>query len=250
MSLIDFTNILVSTSIISVLSLIGLITLSFKEDFLRKILLFLISLSAGALIGGAFFHLIPESIESLEAFPNLAVSLILVGYASFFIFEKILHWNHCHIDGCTEEHAFGFINLAADALHNFIDGLIIAAAFVTSFPLGSVTTVVMVLHEIPQEIGDFGILLHSGMEKKKALSWNFLISTFVVIGGIVGYFLSSNISQVTDILVPFTAGGFIYIAASVLIPEIHKEDNMKKWLINFSIFILGLVFMYLLTNFE
>lgn len=250
MSLIDFTNILVSTSIISVLSLIGLITFSFKEDFLSRILLFLISLSAGALIGGAFFHLIPEAFESLEGFPNLAVGIILVGYAFFFIFEKVLHWGHCHVNGCTDEHMFGYINLVADSLHNFIDGLIIAAAFVTNFSLGAVTTVAIVLHEIPQEIGDFGILLHSGMEKKKALSWNFMTSTFVIIGGILGYFLSSNISQVTDMLVPFTAGGFVYIAASVLIPEIHKEENMKKWFVSFLVFLFGLVLMFLLTLIE
>lgn len=249
MSLIDFTNILVSTGIISVLSLIGLVTLSFKEDFLSRILLFLISLSAGALLGGAFFHLIPEAFESLEGFPNLAVSIILVGYALFFIFEKVLHWGHCHVNGCTDEHTFGYINLVADSFHNFIDGLIIAAAFVTNFSLGAVTTVAIVLHEIPQEIGDFGILLHSGMEKKKALSWNFMTSTFVMIGGFVGYFLG-NMSQVTNFLVPFTAGGFIYISASVLIPEIHKEENMKKWLLSFIVFLFGIALMFLLTLIE
>lgn len=249
MSLIDFTNILVSTSIISVLSLIGLITLSFKEDFLSRILLFLISLSAGALLGGAFFHLIPEAFESLEGFPNLAVSIILVGYALFFIFEKVLHWGHCHVNGCTDEHTFGYINLVADSLHNFIDGLIIAAAFVTNFSLGAVTTVAIVLHEIPKEIGDFGILLHSGMEKKKALSWNFMTSTFVMIGGFVGYFLG-NISQFTNFLVPFTAGGFIYISTSVLIPEIHKEENMKKWLLSFIVFLFGIALMFLVTLIE
>jgi len=139
------------------------------------------------------------------------------------------------------------MNLFGDVVHNFIDGLIISAAFITDVRLGIVTSLAIALHEIPQEIGDFGVLLYSGMEKKKALTANYLVALAVILGGIVGYFASIYVKPMIPYLLPFAAGGFIYIAASDLMPEIRKEESLKKSIASFGVFILGIVMMYLFT---
>ncbi len=241
-------NIIISTSIISIFSLLGLFTFSLKDEILKKIIITLISLSAGALLGGALFHLIPEAMKELDS--NISMSITLIGFSFFFLLEKILHYGHCHKNGCTEDHTIGFINLFADGFHNIIDGLVISAAFLSNPFLGMITTFAMILHEVPQEIGDYGLLIHSGMNKKKALSLNFIVATFVVIGGIIGFFLSGLVESLTLNLLPFTAGGFIYIAACDLIPEIHKEKDIKKWILNFIVFLIGAMIMMSLTLLE
>jgi zinc and cadmium transporter len=152
---------MISTFFISIISFIGVLTLALKKKFLDKILLFLISLSAGALMGGAFLHLLPESVELRE---GLDIFLfVLVGFILFFLIEKILHWRHCHKGEC-EVHTFTYMNLIGDSIHNFIDGFIMATSFVVSIPLGMTTAMAIALHEIPQEIGDFG-----GQTRKKFL---------------------------------------------------------------------------------
>lgn len=235
--------ILVSTFIISLGALVGVLALAMKEEKLNKILLFLVSLSAGALMGGAFLHLLPEA---TEAFDNGNVYMaVLLSFIFFFLVEKILHWRHCH-QGICEVHSFGYMNLFGDAVHNFIDGLIIAATFLVDIHLGIVTTLAVALHEIPQEVGDFGVLLYAGFKKKTAIIVNYGVALTVVLGGLVGYFLSFHVEQLVPYLLPFAAGGFIYIAASDLMPEIRKEAGLKKSLISFGIFILGIALMFLL----
>ncbi|MBI4453797.1 ZIP family metal transporter [Candidatus Woesearchaeota archaeon] len=238
--------ILLSTFVISAFSLIGLFTLLLKEKSLNKITIFLVSLSAGALIGGAFLDLIPEAVEHAEKFNNgitLTFVYLLVGFSLFFLIEKVLHWRHCH-DGKCEVHTFAYMNLFGDCVHNFIDGLIIAASFVVSTSLGITTSLAIMLHEIPQEIGDFGVLIHGGFTKSKALLMNFLTALTSILGGVIGYFLYEyTIFQIT-FLIPFAAGGFIYIAASDLIPEIRKEIEFKKYLVHFGIFLLGILIIY------
>ena len=233
--------ILISTFLVSVISLIGILTLLLKQRLLEKILMFLVALSAGALMGGAFLHLIPEAIEK-SMNPSILI-YVLIGFAVFFLIEKILHWHHCHKENCPV-HAFAYMNLFGDSTHNFIDGLIIAASFIVNIPLGIMTTFAIALHEIPQEIGDFGVLIYGGFKKKRALFFNFLTALTAVIGGIIGYYLSTHTEAFTIFLLPFAAGGFIYIAASDLIPEIKKEGVLKKSLINFGIFILGILITY------
>jgi len=235
--------IILATIVVSLLALVGIITLAFKERFLKKILLFLIALSAGALMGGAFLHLIPESLEQIST-EGTVISL-LAGFILFFIIEKVLHWRHCH-EGKCPIHTFAYTNLIGDTLHNFLDGLIIAAGFIVDIRLGIITTLAIIMHEIPQEIGDFGVLVYAGFSKFRALALNFLTALTAVFGGIVGYFLSSYVENITMFLVPLAAGGFIYIAASDLIPEIRKETNLKKSLLSFGIFILGIIIMYAL----
>jgi zinc and cadmium transporter len=241
--------ILISTGLISLAALIGIFTLAMREQLLGKILLFLVSLSAGALMGGAFIHLLPEAVEGLE--PNTAFMIVLGSFIVFFLIEKVLRWRHCHkAEGECDVHTFGYINLMGDSVHNFIDGLIIAGAFLVDTSLGIVVAIAVALHEIPQEIGDFGVLLYSGFSKYKALLANFLVALTVVLGGIVGYYLSFWAEGVVPYLIPVAAGGFIYIAASDLLPEIRKEHSFKRSAASLAVFLLGIALMYSLTLIE
>ena len=240
--MINFIYIVVSTFLIALIAFIGVFTLAIKEKLLDKILLILVSLSAGALMGGAFLHLIPEAVEK-SAENSIDIFLfILIGFIIFFVIEKVLHWRHCHKGHC-DVHTFSYMNLVGDSVHNFIDGLIIAAGFSASSALGFSTVIAVAAHEIPQEIGDYGVLIYGGFKRKKAIILNFIVALTIVIGGITGYFLSKNIDQAVTFLLPFAAGGFIYIAATDLIPEIKKELNMKKYMMTLMVFILGILIM-------
>ncbi|MFH1101463.1 MAG: ZIP family metal transporter, partial [Methanobacteriota archaeon] len=161
----------------------------------------------------------------------------------FFLIEKVLHWRHCHKGEC-DVHTFHYMNLVGDSIHNFIDGLIMAASFVVSIPLGITTTIAIATHEIPQEIGDFGVLLYGGFSKKRAIILNFVIALTAVLGGIVGYFVSNLIENIVLFILPFAAGGFIYIAATDLVPEIRKELDMKKYMATLFVFICGILIMW------
>ena len=232
---------------ISLASFIGVFTLSLSKEVLNKILFYLVSLAIGGLMGGAFLHLLPEAAEKFE---NGNVFLYtLVGFFLFLIIEKIIHWRHCHKDHCPI-HTFAYMNLIGDGIHNFIDGLIMAAAFISGFGVGIASTVAIFLHEIPQEIGDFGVLVYGGVERKKALLYNFFTAVTAVFGGIFGYYLLSFSEITSAFLLPFAAGGFLYIAAADLIPEIRKENDIKKSILNFIIIFLGILAMYLLKFIE
>lgn len=233
------------TLAIAFIAFIGIFTLAMKEHLLNKILLFLISLSAGALMGGAFIHLLPEAVENPHAADPLP--FVLIGFILFFIVEKVLHWRHCHKGKC-EVHTFHYMNLIGDSVHNFIDGLIIAASFITSLPLGLTTTIAIAAHEIPQEIGDFGVLIYGGFHKKKAIIVNFLVALTIVAGGIAGYFISTQIDQAVAFLLPFAAGGFIYIAATDLVPEIKKELSIKRSMVTIFVFLCGVLIMWLIKT--
>lgn len=230
-----------STLIISLLSLAGVFTLALKEKVLNQVLLLLVGFSAGALAGGAFLHLLPESLEELKAGETFVYAL--TGFTLFFLLERIFYWRHCH-EGHCDIHAFSYLNLFGDGLHNFIDGLVIAASFIGGIPLGIATSIAVASHEIPQEIGDFGVLVYGGFSKGRALFYNLLSALMAVAGGVIGYFLATIISGLSAPLLPLTAGGFIYIAASDLIPELHKEKNANKSNLAFVLFILGILFMW------
>jgi zinc and cadmium transporter len=227
---------------VSLISFVGIFTLTLKGRRLDKILLILVGLSAGTLMGGAFIHLLPEAVES--SIGTDAFLVVLAGFILFFIIEKFLHWRHCHKGEC-EVHTFTYMNLIGDSIHNFIDGLIMAASFVASIPLGITTTIAISVHEIPQEISDFGVLIYGGFSKKKAFTLNFLVALTAVAGGLIGYFISSQVENVAFYILPFAAGGFIYIAATDLVPEIKKELNMKKYMLTLLFFILGILLMWI-----
>lgn len=236
--------ILLSTLIISLGSLIGVFTLSLKPKKLEQVLLYLVSLSAGSMMATAFLHLLPESVALLPG--QITFNIVLSSIIGFFLIEKLLHWHHCHHSNC-QQHAFGHMSLIGDSLHNFIDGLIIAAAFTTSYALGWATALAIALHEIPQEISDFGVLLYSGWSRRKALLANFLVALTSVVGGLIGYWLS-DFYLFPAYLMPVAAGGFIYIAASDLLPEMKKELSLKKSLLHFSVFIMGIALMLIFKN--
>lgn len=241
---------LASVLVVSLISFIGIFTLSLKTEKLKKILIYIVAFSAGALFATAFLHLIPEVIEENGFSPSIFL-FVLLGIIIFFIIEKIVCWNHCHIPLTkTHVHSFAIMNLVGDAFHNFLDGLIIAASYIISIPLGIATTLAVVLHEIPQEISDFGILLHGGFSKSKALLINFATALTAVIGTIVGLFLSGVVKGIEFILVPIAAGGFIYIAGSDLIPELHKEFHIKKSILQLVAFIFGILVMIALLLVE
>lgn len=234
--------ILSATVLVSLLSLIGIFTLGIKTKTFEKTLVLLVGFAAGGLIGGSFLHLLPEALEQSNS--NFVLFCTLIGFTFFFLMERYLYWRHCH-EGVCDVHTFTYLNLIGDGVHNFTDGLIIAASFVTDIKLGIVTTLAVIFHEIPQEMGDFGILVYGGFSKARALFFNFLCALSAVLGAVIGYILSGITADISLFLVSFTAGGFIYIAASDLIPELHKQKDARRANIAFFAFILGLVFMAL-----
>ncbi len=232
--------ILASSFIVSLISLVGVITLTIKDKLLDKILFCLIGFSAGALIGGAFLHLLPEALEKTHS--TSVFYYLILGIIIFFSMERYFHWRHCHSKECGV-HAFTYLSLFGDGLHNFLDGLVIAASFMVSLRLGAITTLAIIMHEIPQELGDFGILVYGGFSKRKALLYNFFSALLAMIGAFVGYLIADITVGFSTVILPLTAGGFIYIATSDLIPEIHKEANLKRSSLAFFAFLLGIVFM-------
>src|SRR3989344_2950464 len=239
---------IISVLIVSFISFTGVFFLSLKAEKLQRILIYLISFSAGALFGDAFLHLIPEAAES--GF-ELSLSIyVLSGLVLFFIVDKVIKWRHCHHPiTVNHAHPFAIINLFGDGVHNFIDGLIIGASYVADIQIGIATTLAVVFHEIPQEIGDFGVLLHGGFSKGRAMFVNFLSALAAVLGAIVALLLASADGLIT-ILLPLAAGGFIYIAGSDLIPELHKEVGIKKSLLQLVAFVLGILIMAALLALE
>ncbi|MDA3802465.1 MAG: ZIP family metal transporter [Patescibacteria group bacterium] len=235
--------------VVSAISLIGVIFLSLSNKLIKKITMFLVSLSAGTLLGDSFFHLIPESIEKAGHGNNgdmIWVALI-IGLLSFFVLEKVIHWRHCHVHACDEHpHHLGKMNLIGDCMHNFFDGIIIAGSFLVSIPLGITTLIAVIAHEIPQEIADFGVLIYSGYSKKKAILLNFLTALTAILGAAFAIILGSNIDSFSTFIIPFTAGGFIYIATADLLPELKKEVGVKKSLYQFLTIIFGIAIMIFL----
>jgi|TARA_B100001971_G_scaffold203469_1_gene218376 zinc and cadmium transporter len=241
--------IILSTFLISLTSLVGAFALFLKEKLLNKILLILVAFSAGALIGGAFLHLIPEAINGVGAKEPAILKIflyVIFGFCTFFILEQFINWHHHYAKTYSKVTPFSYLILISGSFHNFIDGLIIAGSFIISIPTGIAASLAVGIHEIPQEIGDFGVLVHGGFEKKKALLLNFLSALTLVLGGVVGFLLSQRLEGSIVFLLPFAAGNFIYIASSDLIPEIKEKVSTKKSLIHFSVFLLGIGLMWLL----
>jgi zinc and cadmium transporter len=234
--------ILLATFIVSLISLIGIFFIGMKQDTLTKAIKYLVSFAVGGLLGGAFFHLLPESMESGN--PSMFV-YVLSGILLFFLIEKFLHWRHCHKGHC-DAHTFTYLNLIGDGIHNFIDGMIIAASFVTDMRLGVITTLAVAAHEIPQEIGDFGILVYGGFSKSKALLFNLLSALTAMAGAVIAYYSFNQMVWLKGFLIPFTAGGFLYIALVDLIPELHKEAGKENISLQFITIIGGLLLMWLL----
>ena len=235
----DLLVILASVTLVSLISFIGILFIGLKEAFLRRILMALIGFASGSLIGGAFIHLLPESLEETG---QTTFYYVIIGIVFFFAMEKFLYWRHCHEEECPV-HMFVYLNLVGDGIHNFIDGMIIAASFILSYDLGVTTTLAVIFHEIPQEIGDFGVLIYGGLGKKKALAYNFVSALTAVAGSLATYYTAPYIQGMELFLLPFAAGGFIYIAATDLMPELHKKTQAKESLIQIMTILIGIGLM-------
>jgi len=240
---------LLSVFLVSLISLIGIVTLSVKVDKLKKFLIYMVSFSAGALFGDAFIHLLPELVEKGLTL-NYSITIIF-GVLLFFSLEKIVHWRHCHMPITkTHIHPFAYMNLIGDSLHNFIDGLIVAGSYLISIPVGIATTIAVIFHEIPQEIGDFGILIHGGFTKGRAIFLNFITALTAVLGAVFALVLSNYVDNIEGYLISLAIGGFLYIAGSDLIPELHKETKISASLIQILTFVLGVIVMVCLLLLE
>jgi zinc and cadmium transporter len=222
-----------------------------KRPTAEKILLYLVSFSAGGLFGDAFIHLIPEAMAENNSGTSVSL-LIILGILSSFVLERFLQWRHCHIPTSNEHpHSFAYMNLFGDAIHNLIDGLIVGGSYMVSIPIGISTTLAVIFHEVPQELGDFGVLIHGGFNKKKAVWFNFLTALTAILGATIALIIGATIEGFIPLLMPFAAGNFIYIAGSDLIPELRKDEpNPKKATLQVASITLGVLTMLLLLLLE
>ena len=224
--------------------MIGGIFLLWREVWAKKITLYLVSFATGALLGAAFLHLLPKSIEQIGI---KGFFYVLLGILVMFLVEKFLLWYHCH-DGKCEVHVFSYTILFGDGVHNFIDGIVIGASFLVSIPLGIVTALAIASHEIPQEIGNFAVMLHGGMKRNKVLIYNFLAAAMTLLAAILTYIFSSNLEKAIMPLIAFAGGTFIYIASSDLIPEIHKETKKSKAILQFLLLLAGILIIWIVEK--
>ncbi len=252
----DFLNIFImfvwiyavlSAFIISLIGLIGILLVPIKLEKLKKVLIYFVSFSTGALLGVAFFHLLPEVVKEI-GLTFFVSSLILGGILLFFLLEKIIHW-HYNLGQAEKEHKHTLtaMILIGGSFHNFLDGLIIGASYLISIPMGIAITTAIALHKISKEIGWFGVLVHGGFSKFKAIKFNYFSSLFTIIGTIIALIWGNYVSNIQFFIIPVAIGGFIYIAGSNLIPELHKENDLRKSILQFLIMLSGMVVMALLV---
>jgi zinc and cadmium transporter len=226
--------------LMSAIALVGSVTLVLSERALQTVLLPLVAFAAGSLLGGAFFHMIPTGLAA--GMTDVTVSiLILAGFAMFFGLEQFLHWHHCHRADSTCKKPLTYLILIGDGLHNFLGGLAVAGTFLIDVRLGVVTWLAAAAHEVPQELGDFGVLVHGGWERRRALFYNVLSALTFSVGGLVAYAASFRVD--VSFLVPFAAGNFIYIGAADLIPEVKAHADLKTNVVHFMAFGVGVALM-------
>lgn len=232
--------------LVSLVSIVGLLCFSFKEKLLEKITFFWVSFAAGALLGAVFLHFFPE--VASFGFTKEKFLLILAGILIFFFLEKIICWHHCQIKNYHQHqkkfHHLGIMSLLGDSLHNFLDGVVIASSFLVNYRLGWTAVFSVVIHEIPQEIGDFFLLLYSGFPKTKALFLNFLSALLALFGALLTFFLQNFFSQIANYLIFIVIGSFIYIALADFFPELRLERSFKKSLLQFFSLIAGIILMF------
>ena len=240
-SLSTLTWIIGSGFLMSAIALVGGITTIVAEDTLRQFLLPLVALAAGSLLGGALFHLLPMSIDRLGNHTGVYLALI-VGFVIFFVLEQFLHWHHCHAVTSEHKQPLGYLLLVADGLHNFIGGLAVGGAFLIDIGAGITAWSAAAAHEIPQELGDFGVLVHGGWDPRKALTVNFISALTFPLGGVIAYAASKSLD--VAFLVPFAAGNFLYIAAAELIPEVKQYEDWRVNLLHLAALLAGLGLMF------
>ena len=239
-----------SAAVVSLISLVGVITLMVGVQRLDRVIPLLISLAVGGLFGDALVHLLPEAFQDSTS-PAATSLYIIIGILLFFAKERYLHWHHEHHEQSVNPvHPVAYINLVSDGIHNFLDGLLMGASYIVSVPIGLATTVAVALHEVPQELGDFGILVHAGFKPRHAILMNFLSGVLAIVGVVISLAVGPKIGSYTAFMLPLTAGGFIYIAGSDLIPELHHERELPGSLAQFAMIVVGIGLMFLLLLFE
>jgi len=234
---------LISSVLVSLVSFVGIAFLSIKQETFNRLMLWLICFAAGALLGNSFFHLIPETYHSINNL-TLASGLIIGGFLFFLLIDQLLR-NHAHHTDNQNIHTFGYLNLYSDAIHHFTDGVLIAIAFMTSFEAGIAVSFAILLHEIPHELGDFGILIKAGFSRRKALIYNFLSGCTAIFGAILTLWIGSAIQNFSIYIIPIAAGGFLNIATMSLLPEIFRSSTRKNIAVYLIFICLGLLLMYL-----
>jgi zinc and cadmium transporter len=237
---------LTSAALVSLISLIGVMALMVSIERLERALPLLISLAVGALFGDALVHLLPEAFAASSSAP-LTSLYVIIGIMVFFLLERYLHWHHEHRAlSINPVHPVAYINIVSDGVHNFLDGLLIGVAYLVSIPIGVATTVAVALHEIPQEQGDFAILVNAGFTPRKALMLNFASGGLALVGVVISMLIGPTVTDYTTFMVPLTAGGFIYIAGSDLIPELHRETHVSGSVAQFAMVSVAIGLMYAL----
>lgn len=260
----EFIQSIGATVIVSLISLVGVILFFRKLTSKSLLISLLVSFAAGTLLGDSFFHLLGESIEEMGFSVDIIISLFL-GIIFMLIVESTIHQHHHHLDNEEDDNhlnnsgnlkkdtvnkRLAGVNLVGDSVHNILDGIAIATSFLVNPTVGIATTIAVILHEIPQELADAGILIYSGWHRKKVLIANFLVALTSILGVILVFVLDNLIEGISSLLIPFAAGQFIYIALVNLVPEIHKESNRFKYILRILSFILGITVMYIFTLFE
>jgi zinc and cadmium transporter len=248
----SLVNTLIATIAVSILSLIGIFTVSLAQETLHKILSVLVAFSAGTILGASLFDLLPEAVELVDE--HLVFPIIAIGFGVFLFLERTLYWYHGHghthkldqEEDSAPTKEFAYLNLIGDFIHNFIDGMIIAAAFINSFTVGLSAAIAVAFHELPQEMGDYGILVYAGVDRRRALIYNFAAALSVVFGGLFGSFFIGSVENLAGYMIAFSAGAFIFLSASELIPEIWEDRNTKMTLIKMGILFLGMILIYAL----
>jgi zinc and cadmium transporter len=248
MGVIAYT--LISVILISLVAVVAIIPVLMKKKLSKHFLLVLLSLSVGTLLGGVFIHFLPEMAE--QGYTLGTAIYILLGFLVFFVIEKFVHYRHkknCQHGNCGHGHAYHLapLNLIGDGVHNFLDGMVIAGSYIVSIPLGIAATISILFHEVPQEIADFGVLLYSGMSKLKAVMFNLLSAATAIVGAVLGLFLAGKTANFTLFIIPFAAGSFLYIAASNLVPELHRHCKLWDTVLHLVAILVGVGIMVLVS---
>jgi len=241
----DFKTLFLILFATLIISLMSFVAAWFLRHKVTKYLHYLITFAAGVLLASAFLDLMPEGLHDVDL--HLGLLFVLIGIILFFLIERFIHWHHCGKHDCHRE-SLGKLNLIGDSIHNFLDGIIIAGSFLINPLTGIFTSIAIVAHELPQEIGDYSILIHSGYTHKNALKMNVLVSLTALIGGLFGFFLLSSFETFLPFLVLLTAGGFIYIALSDIFPDLHQHKEERKIILEGIILILTLIVFWFLFS--
>jgi zinc and cadmium transporter len=240
-------EIIFATLVVSAMSLVGISLISLDKKTMDNVVFIILSFAIGTLLAATFFDLFPEALESGDS--QIVFGTALAGILTFFILERLVHWHHEHHDHSTHEKPVAWLVVIGDGVHNFFDGVAISASFLTSMEVGITTTFAIIVHEIPQELSDFTLLRYAGFSTKKALAFNLISALASVMGAVFFFYASEHIENIEPIGLAFTAGAFLYIAATDLLPELHKEEEKSKSIIQLVAMLLGIATIWLIVNF-